>query len=236
MRLFTFVFLLSSFLFGNDALMIKQQNVLYIQNMIAIEENISQQLEKYILTEFKIPSMTQLMTNEYLGENFSQQNRLGDAIDFKSNQNLRLKYAITSANADQYLFDLYNRDLHRNKTKSIYDKVNLDNSYVQLVLSSKEANTIYTILSNNFTISKECSSSLVSEYCNNSLNTIRWYNENNYWIEYSKADFENANVTIQNESVLNDSKLNSLPVGTYIRVQNSSRYIKILNNQILKVE
>ncbi|MEJ5169305.1 MAG: hypothetical protein WHU93_09055 [Arcobacteraceae bacterium] len=216
---------------------IKQQNVLYIKNMIETEEKIAQAIEKYLLTEFKIPVFEYLSVDDYLGENFSLKNRMGEDIGFKNALNLTLKYAIKYdvKELDKYLFDLYNRDLYRNKTVVTYKKDDYTKSYISIVLS-KEARTIHNILKAGNTISKSCSASLKSQYCNNSINTIRWYNANGYWIEYNKADFEDANVTVQNESLLYDTKLNNLPVGTYIRVQNSSRYIKALSNQILKVE
>lgn len=216
---------------------IKQQNVLYIKNMIETEEKIAQAIEKYLLTEFQRPSFANISTNDYLGENFSVKNRMGEDISFKNALNLTLKYAIKYdvKEPDKYLFDLYNRDLYRNKTVVTYTQDDYSKSYVSIVLS-KEAQTIYNILSSGNAIEKVCSASLRSQYCNNSINTIRWYNASGYWIEYNKADFEDANVTVQNDSVLSDAKLNNLPVGTYIRVQNSSRYVKILENKILKVE
>jgi hypothetical protein len=205
--------------------------------MIETEEKIAQAIEKYLLTEFTKPTFANLSTDDYLGENFSLKNRMGEDIGFKNAANLTLKYAVKYdvKEPDKYLFDLYNRDLYRNKTVVKYNKDDYTKSYVSIVLS-KEAQTIYNILSAGNTIEKVCVASLISKYCNNSINTIRWYNANGYWIEYNKADFEDANVTVQNDSVLSDAQLNNLPVGTYIRVQNSSRYVKVLENKILKVE
>lgn len=238
MKFLIYIAFVVSILHCNEmANVIKQQNVLYIKNMIETEEKIAQAIEKYLLTEFKIPTLANLSTNEYLGENISLKNRMGEDIGFKNTLNLTLKYAIKydTNETDKYLFELYNRDLYRNKTVVTYKKDDYTKSYVSIVLS-KEAQTVYSILKAGNTMEKSCSASLKSQYCNNSINTIRWYNANGYWIEYNKADFEDANVTVQNDSVLSDVQLNNLPVGTYIRVQNSSRYVKILENKILKVE
>lgn len=85
--------------FGVDNLTAQKQNALYIQKMIEIEENIAKNFEKYILTEFKLPTMNDLISDEYLGTNFSVSNKMGENIDFKSSSDLQLKYAITK---DEY--------------------------------------------------------------------------------------------------------------------------------------
>ena len=111
---------------------IKQQNVLYIKNMIETEEKIAQAIEKYLLTEFKIPVFEYLSVDDYLGENFSLKNRMGEDIGFKNALNLTLKYAIKYdvKEPDKYLFDLYNRDLYRNKTVVTYKKDEIGRAHV----------------------------------------------------------------------------------------------------------
>ncbi|WP_419764060.1 MAG: hypothetical protein ACNI28_09725 [Arcobacter sp.] len=213
---------------------VMQQNVLYVTNMIKTEEKIAQAYEDYLLTEFEIPTISKLVTNGYLGENFTLKNRMGGDVNFNDENSLSLKYAISNTHIDQYLKDLYNRDLHRKKT-AVFSANSGTSSYV-VILLSKEGQNIYNILHGRNIINKTCNSTLKNSYCNNSINTIRWYNENRNWIEYSKRNFETSNVTVEKETVLSDSKLNNLPLGTYIRVENAARYVKVLDNKILKVE
>ena len=243
-RYATILFLFFTFSFCEDNLAAQKQNVLYIQNMIEIEEKIAKNFEKYLLTEFSIPTMEKLIDDDYLGSNFSVSNRMGENIDFKSSSNLQIKYAISnnylkrSANSEEenYLVQLYNRDLYRDYTTAFYDSSNLENSFVEFKLKSQEAKTIFSILKNGNSIEKTCVASLKSTYCNNNDRTIRWYNSASKWIEYDKKDFENGNVTVFDLSVKNDEKLNNLKVGAYVFVQNSSRYIKLIDNKILKVD
>lgn len=243
-RYATILFLFFTFSFCEDNLAAQKQNVLYIQNMIEIEEKIAKNFEKYLLTEFSIPTMEDLKDDDYLGSNFSVSNRMGEDIDFKSSSDLQIKYAISnnylkrSANSEEenYLVQLYNRDLYRDYTTAFYDSSNLENSFVEFKLKSQEAKTIFSILKNGNSIEKTCVASLKSTYCNNNDRTIRWYNSASKWIEYDKKDFENGNVTVFDLSVKNDEKLNNLKVGAYVFVQNSSRYIKLIDNKILKVD
>lgn len=224
---------------AEDTLITKQQNALYVQNMIEIEENIAENFEKYILTEFKIPTFLDLKTNDYLGTNFSVVNKMGTDINFESNTNLKIKYAITNT-VDKYIKLLYNRDLYREKTTAFEDTNTLANSYVLIQLQSPAAKNIYDILLSGKTIKKTCTVAvsepeLTNVFCNNNLKTLRWYDSTSHWIEYDKIEFKKGNVTIKNIAMLSDSVLNDLAIGVYIYVQNGSKYIKSLNNQILKV-
>lgn len=237
--------LLSSISFCEDFLSAQKQNTLYVQNMIDIEEKIAKNFEKYLLTEFKIPSMNNLISDEYLGANFSLQNRMGDAISFKDSSKLQIKYAISKSEfilAQDYIVLLYNRDLYRDYTTVSYelkdDKIDLEKSYVEFKLKSQEANTIFNLLKNGNAIEKTCSATLASKYCNNDQKTIRWYNASSQWIEYSKKDFNNTNITTSMSlaSIKTDTKISELAVGSYIYIQGSSKYVKLINSEILKVD
>jgi hypothetical protein len=229
------VLLLFINLYSKDLLLAQKQNTLYVQNLIDIEEKIALNFEKYLLTEFKFPKLEDLITNSYLGANFSNANKFGSQISFVtetgSTNRLRIKYAVTS-NVESYIKELYNRDLYRFNTHAYSNE---DISYVQIKLQSKEAETIYKILSSGGIIEKNCQSTLVNRYCNIE-NSIRWYNGASNWIEYSKKDFEDGNVTVVSNAVLTDTKLNNLKIGTYIFVENSSKYVKYIDNKILKVD
>jgi hypothetical protein len=246
--------LISLCLNAQDALALKQQNALYIQNLIEIEEKIAENFEKYLLTEFKIPTLTDLKTNDYLGTNFSVSNKMGEDIAFKSTSELKIKYAVTKdeyikenvEDIDNYIVQLYNRDLHRNRTSIYYEKDSLSSSYSLIKLQSSEAENIFEILNSGKTIAKTCvvetgEPSLTDTYCNNNEKSIRWYNSSSSWIEYSKKNFTSGNVTIKSSALLGDSKLEELPIGTYIFVQNGSKYVNIVDTssttpKILKVD
>jgi hypothetical protein len=232
-----------------DSLTIQKQNTLYVQNLIETEENIAKMFEKYILTEFKIPTLNELSTDSYLGSNFSTSNRMGSSIAFEDTKNLKIKYAITKDEyraekidgIQNFLILFYNRELYRDYTSAFDDTADLTKSYIQIILKSEEAQTLFSLLKNNNTIAKECTSSLTNTYCNKNKKTIRWYNESSQWIEYDKINFNNSNITISSVSLLTSSKLNDLAIGSYILVENLTRYVKLANNtddslQILKVD
>lgn len=248
-KIFLFIVLWFSFSFSNESLNAQKQNTLYIHNLIEIEEKIASNFEKYLLTEFKIPTINDLITDEYLGSNFSLLNKMGDNIDFLDALNLKIKYAIRKnefINAQGYTILLYNRDLYRNYTtvsSEIADsKIDLSKSYVEFRLKSAEANTIYNILKAGNIIEKTCTATLVSKYCNNDKNSIRWYNASSNWIEYNKKDFNQGNITISSESIISSEilKLRDLKVGSYIFIKDKTKNVKLAddvsgNLQILKV-
>ena len=244
-----FILLFTLSLKAEDSLNAQKQNALYVQNMIEIEENISKMFEKYLLTEFKIPTLDNLKTDDYLGSNFSVTNKMGSNIAFESTSDLKIKYAITNdlyrnektSGIDNYIVKLYNRDLYRNYTSAYEDSTTLSKSYIEIVLHSDEAKTIFSLLKDGNTIAKTCTSILTSTYCNNNQKTIRWYNASSQWIEYDKINFNNANITLSSIGLLSDSKLNDLAVGSYIFVENLSKYVKLTDIssgslQIMKVD
>jgi hypothetical protein len=224
-------------LYSNDFKMQQQEIVLRVQTLIEQEEKIAENFEKYLLTEFSFPTMENLVVDSYLGSNFSLLNNFGSSnIAFQTEagttNRLEIKYAVTN-NVESFIKELYDRDLYRFKT---YIKRDGDSKTLQIKLKSKEALNIYEILKSGATIAKTCSDNLKNSYCNYDIGAIRWYNSASNWIEYSKKDFEDGNVTIVSSSVLNDVKLNNLKVGSYIFIENSAKYVKIIDNKILKVE
>lgn len=234
---------------AQDSLTAQKQNTLYVQNLIETEENIAKMFEKYILTEFVIPTLDKLSTDSYLGSNFSTTNKMGTNIAFENTSTLRIKYAITKdeyrvekiSGNQNFLVLFYNRELHRDYTSAFDDSTDLAKSYIQISLKSKEAQTLFAILNTGNTIAKECANNLTNTYCNKNKKTIRWYTDSSQWIEYDKIDFNNGNVTISSSGLLSNSKLNDLAVGSYIFAENSTRYVKLTNNtdgslQILKVD
>lgn len=241
-------FLFIVFLNANEDLTAQKQNTLYVQNLIQIEEKIAKNFEKYILTEFDLPAMSNLIDDKYLGSNFSVENRMGVDIDFSNTETLRLKYLISKdeyKNVDDYIVQLYNRDLYRNYTivylvEGSNKKVDSTNSYVEMKLQSDEAKTIFELLKNGSSILKTCSSPEAGKYCNNSAKTIRWYKDTTKYIEYNKKDFDKGNVILSGDTLLTDTKLEALPVGTYIFIA-GVKYVKLINDssnnlQILKVK
>lgn len=229
-----FICLLS--LYSEDFKIQKEENVLKVKNLIEQEEKIAENFEKYILQEFTFPTLQNLINDNYLGANFSIVNKFGNNISFKvetgTSNRLALTYAIIN-NTEPYLRELYERDLYRFNT---YIKKETNENLIQIKLKSKEAQTIYKILSTGAIIAKTCSDNLKNSYCNYDNGTIRWYNSASNWIEYSKKDFEDGNVTVVSSSVLYDTKLNNLKVGAYIYVENSAKYVKVIDNKLLKVQ
>ena len=247
----SFILILS--LNAEDDLIAQKQNTLYVQNLIEIEENIAKNFEKYILTEYKIPTINDLITDIYLGSNFSVSNRMGVNIGFLSTSELKIKYLVTKdeyRSSQDYIVQLYNRDLYRNLTSAYYEidltdknlKVDISKSYIEIKLQSDEVKTIFSLLKSGYTVEKECTSTLVNVYCNNNQKTIRWYNANSNWIEYDKKDFNKGNITtsMSLNELTNEAKIADLAVGSYIFIKDVSKYVKLTNLgtslQILKVD
>ncbi|WP_198304244.1 hypothetical protein [Arcobacter vandammei] len=252
------IFFISSF--ANESLILQKQNVLNIQNIIEIEEAIARNYEKYLLNEFKIPTLANLKTKNYLGESFLHKNSFGDEIDFFTTNELKLKFAIKKAQyiakdkatgEDNYIVQLYKRDLYRDFT-TIYiddnDRKNstFTNSYVEFRLKSKEAQNIYNILKSGATIIKKsinqtCGNSENGKYCvePKNLNVIKYMIGSDF-IAYNLRDFEQGDVTVSNvESTFLDiskanNKLKNLRVGAYI-FGKEKRHIR-LNNEIKEVK
>lgn len=219
--------------YGNEDLLIQKQNVLYVQNLIEKEEAIAKNFEKYLLTEFAIPSINNLLTNDYLGANFSTSNMMGNSIDFLDASNLKIKYSITRAellNSKNYISQIYTRELYRDYTYTT------DNSYVGFTLKSSEAKNILNILKSGKKINKSCKTIDKNNYCINDSNTrnIRYYFDDSNWIEYGKKDFENGNVVVSDTVVLNKTEVQNLKIGTHILIKNR-RYIKFVDNKFLEV-
>lgn len=241
MKVLIFIFILFSlFLNAKDTLLVKQRNALYVQNLIQVEEEIAKQYEKYLLTEFKIPTLSDLINNKYLGSNFSINNILGGNIAFKSTNALTIKFAVTR-DLEKYVFNLYKRDLYRDRTSVVIIEsspsiIDTTNSYILFKLKSEEAKNIHTILLSGAVINKDCEGVVVSRYCNRNETSIRWYNNVSNWIEYDKKEFNSGNITIKNVSLLTDSKLNDLVVGSYIYEENGDRHLKLINNEIKEVD
>lgn len=228
------IFILLSFLNAKDALYVQQQNVLYVQNLIEIEEKIASNFEKYLLEKFEIPTISDLKDDDYLGSNFTFTNKFGDAIDFISTSDLKINYAITK-DVQLYVTGLYKRDLYRDMTTVYEDEDDASKSYVSFELKSKEAENIFEILNAGFTIISECTSVLKEKYCITNLNTIRWYDDSSNWIEYNNADFEDGNVTISTTGLLTNTKLDNLKVGASIFVRNGDKYLK-LDDSIVRID
>ena len=156
---------------ANESLIAQKQNTLYVHNLIEIEEKIAQNFEKYLLDKLQIPTINNLINENYLGINFSVQNKMGSNIDFRDTNNLQIKYAITKnefINSEDYLILLYNRDLYRNYTTVNFvttsdKKIDLTKSFVEFKLKSPEAMTIFSILKNGETILENCSAGLINK-------------------------------------------------------------------------
>lgn len=249
-RNFLFFILLCVLSEATDDFIAQKQNVLYVQNLIETEETIAKNFEKFILTEFYIPTMENLKNENYLGDSFLTTNKMGSEIDFKDVNNLKLKYAISkegyiNETETNYIALLYNRDLYRDYTTVYYDKNNSSDSFVEIKLKSNEAKNIFNLLKSGNIIEKECNTSLVNKYCNNKNNkkTIRWYNSSSKWIEYDKDKFNSGNITTSMtlDELKLESKINDLAVGSYVFIS-FERYLKITDDtssgtvQILKVD
>ena len=79
-----FILLFTLSLKAEDSLNAQKQNALYVQNMIEIEENISKMFEKYLLTEFKIPTLDKVTTDDYLARHFPTTHKIGSNISVDS--------------------------------------------------------------------------------------------------------------------------------------------------------
>ena len=235
MKAIVLFFIIISNLFSIDSLILQKQNTLYIQNLISKEEQIAKAFEKYLLEEFKIPTMDDLQKNDtknlYLGSNFHLENIFGTKLELIEKE-LKLKYAITK-NSQEYVTLLYERDLYRDYTTVYKDKTE---SFVEISLKSKEAQNIFKILKSGKKIAKNCENPVLSEYCSLNKNIIKYYDKNKDWIEYSKKEFQNGDVNVSSINIFDDVDLkDKLKTGIYIFVKNTAKHIKFYD-EIIKVK
>lgn len=239
MKTIFLIFIIASNIFAIDALVLQKQNTLYTQNLIVKEETIAKAYEKYLLEEFKIPTMDDLQKNDdkniYLGTNFSLKNNFGSNLGFVQNDTLKLVYAISNNN-QEYIKLLYKRDLYRDYTTVYYDKTTPANSYVEIGLKSKEAQTILNILKSGKNILSSCTNPENGKYCNLDKKTLRYYDSSGNWIEYSKKEFTNGNVNVSSIDIFNDVTIkNSIKIGNYVLVKNTAKFIKF-DDSFIKVK
>lgn len=232
--IFLFFIIISNILIA-DTLVLQKQNTLYTQNLISKEEQIAKAFEKYLLEEFKIPTMDDLQKNDtknlYLGSNFHLENIFGTKLELIEKE-LKLKYAITK-NSQEYVTLLYERDLYRDYTTVYKDKTE---SFVEISLKSKEAQNIFKILKSGKKIAKNCENPVLSEYCSLNKNIIKYYDKNKDWIEYSKKEFQNGDVNVSSINIFDDVDLkDKLKTGIYIFVKNTAKHIKFYD-EIIKVK
>lgn len=235
MKAIVLFFIIISNVLSVDNLILQKQNTLYTQNLILKEEQIAKAFEKYLLEEFKIPTMDDLQKNDtknlYLGSNFHLENTFGTKLELIDKE-LKLKYAITK-NSQEYITLLYERDLYRDYTTVYKDKTE---SFVEFRLKSKEAQNIFKILKSGKKIAKNCENPVPSEYCSLNKNIIKYYDKNNDWIEYSKKGFEDGDVNVSSINIFDDVDLkDNLKTGTYIFVKNTAKHIKFYD-EIIKVK
>lgn len=243
------ILLLTTKLFAVD-----NRTILALTNIIEREEEIAKSYEKYLLNEFKIPTMHDLLEENadskiyYLGENFSIKNMFGRDLSFVDNKNARLNIALDEKKyKDEYIKLYYKRDLYRDFT-SVYE----DNSglkYVQIVLKSIEAQNIFNILSSGNEILKvdkdeKCQR---DKYCvipNENIKTIRRYTKTDSYIAYNLKDMDKGSVYISkkiinpplktDDNIYLEMGFDKLNIGTII-YSDGKRYIK-LNTGIYGVE
>lgn len=235
MKAIFLLFIIISNILIADSLVLQKQNTLYTQNLISKEEQIAKAFEKYLLEEFKIPTMDDLQKDDtknlYLGSNFHLENIFGTKLELIEKE-LKLKYAITK-NSQEYVTLLYERDLYRDYTTVYKDKTE---SFVEISLKSKEAQNIFKILKSGKKIAKNCENPVLSEYCSLNKNIIKYYDKNKDWIEYSKKEFQNGDVNVSSINIFDDLDLkDNLKTGIYIFVKNTAKHIKFYN-EIIKVK
>ena len=237
MKALFLISIMMTFLLSRDSNLVQQQNVLGIQKIITMEEEIAKQFEKYLLTEFKIPSLSELINDDYLGSNFSTSNRFGPTITLTVNKTtapfLSLSYAVTKAldannlEIETYVNGLYSRDLYRNLTTANDET---GNYFTSFELESTNAQQIFNILKTiSGSIEKSCSDTLVSKYCMVNDDSIRWYNSVSNWIEYDLTKLNEGSATVNLYSMLSDVKALEIKVGKIVYLKNGSKYIKNLN-------
>ena len=250
MRYLVFIiFILNLNLFAID-----NKTILALSNIIEREEEIAKNYEKYILNEYKLPTMEDLIKEDiensdsyYLGSNFSRKNIFGKSLSFYDT-NARLNSSFDENKfSNEYLKLYYKRDLYRDRT-SVYEE-NGKLKYVQIVLKTKEAQNIFKILSSGNEIVKveKYADCKTNKYCINpsdNIKTIRKYTASDAYLIYNIKDLEKGNIYIskkinnpplkENDPIYIEMEFNKLNIGTVI-FSDSKKYIK-LDNGIYGVE
>ena len=232
-RWFIFLFLFS-FSFAEKLTIVDEKNILAVKNIIASEELIANELEKYLLINLKLPtSFSDLLTNDYLGENFKLTSNIGEEISFKSILELKLNPSVYQDNK-QFIVEMYQRDLYRKSTVVSLDETDYNNSFVKIVLKSDESNNILKILKDNI-ILKSSNCTFENVYCESGKYNIRYYKSEMQWIEFSKKLYTKGPMLLSDEEMMSNDLVQNIPNGTKIFIKDIAMKLKLDDNLFLDV-
>ena len=194
MKIALFLTLLVTALFSNE----QNRNILKIKQLIAQEESIAKAYEEYLLKEHKHPtSLQNLHDKEYL-EELIKTNYFNIDLEFNSVETddsdelltipLELKYHIKdevkTVNENKkaiarksYIYDFYNLNRYREYTK-------VENKKIEIVLHSKKAENISTLLEKGFVIDCENGS-----FCIENGENLKYKDEFGNWLMFDLDGF-----------------------------------------------
>jgi hypothetical protein len=204
----------------------RQEALLKIRNIITQEESIARAYESYILKNYNIPILSNLITADYLGVEFTTN---FDTTNFNSISldNLTLSYALKSdaLKNDLKFKDLYENDTFRNRT---YFQ---DNKIYYLLLDDFAKHLYFLIKRQNSAI-LDCTNLLSKRYCVNN-NHIYIYSSDTVktnatlLLYYHKDKFKMGPFIITNNiSEHSNIEFSSIPKGIILYDSDGKKYIK----------
>lgn len=226
-----FIFLsLNSFLFS-ETFSEKQTILNDIQDLIIYEESIAKAYERYIITYYKLPTLTDTNFLKMIQTKNSSSNIIATTQNL--NTNLNLDYGIKSTISNEYK-KIYENNMYRDKTFVVSNKVyfSLENNFAKHIISLLGLKNLSSI--------EKCPTNISSTITCHENNTIyidvkerkldSFTNEkrpNNFLAAYTIENFENGPIIIPVPKANAGEKIfSTLKNGTLIYDNNGNKFIK----------
>jgi hypothetical protein len=202
----------------------RQEITQKIKNVIIQEESISRAYEAYILTNYRIPTFTDLKTANYLGTSFSSDL---DTTNFNSFiiTNLSLNHALKSNDLknDLSLKSLYESDTFRDRTFFQNDKIyfSFDDEFARhLYFLIKGQNNSPILACTDVSSKKYCTeNNHIYIYAEDTKSTLLMY--------YHKDKYKTGPFVITNNTTLySNIEFTFIPKGIVLYDTDGKKYIK----------
>lgn len=226
-KLFLILILINSF-FAEEITTFegRQEALLKIRNIITQEESISRAYESYILKNYTVPALSNLITADYLGVGFTTN---FDTTNFNtiSLDNLTLSYALKS---DALKNDLKFKELYENDT--FRDRTYFQDDKIYFLLVDEFAKHLYFLIKRQNSAILDCTNLLSKRYCSNN-NHIYIYSSDTTKTDatllmyYHKDKFKTGPFIITNNvSEHSNIEFSSIPKGMVLYDNDGKKYIK----------
>lgn len=232
-RFFSFLVLLYSSLFSVDYDLTnfddRQSAIKEIKKVIIKEEQIVNAYEEYILENYSVPTIANLLTNSFLGTSFLSNLDLTNfnTITIDTSILSRLSYSLKSTLSDDpFLKNLYDGNTFRKNTFYADNKINM-------IVQDDFAKHLLYLISKQPTGITDCTI-LSTKYCR-SGDEIYIYDSTlrtNLLMYYNKDRFKTGPIIITDDTTLqvNNQEFDFIPKGALLYDEEGNKYVKTIDS------